>query len=600
MCGIAGIFASKSQDALKVQLKRMTDAIAHRGPDGEGHWENDSATVALGHRRLSIIDLSETANQPMHFQDKYTIVFNGEIYNYLELREQLIADGYSFQTSSDTEVLLALFDQKKEQCLQELDGMFAFAIWDKASEELFCARDRFGEKPFFHTQSNGNFYFASEMKAFWACGIEKEINKQRALNYLAFDRIDDVSHGNSTFFQHVYHLLPGHWMKVKNGSIIETRKYWSIDYTKRNTSITFEEAQDQFYRLLTQSITRRMRSDVPLGSSLSGGLDSSTIVMLIDQLKENEQRQETFSARFEGFVRDEGKYIQQVVEATSAHSNEVFCTPELLNSQLENIAHHQEEPFGSTSIAAQWNVMKLAKEKKITVLLDGQGADEYLAGYSSFYTNYFHSLYKHKPTLFEKELSAYETFYGRAFPTGRFFKMGLQSSFRDKLRVYRNKLKPPGYLNQFNTVFLSSCKLNEYKSAIDKDLNQALWNATFNSGLQTLLRYCDRNAMAHSREVRLPFLSHELVEFVFTLPDDFKIHEIWTKAIMRFSMQNLLPEEICWRKEKVGFEPPSNKRISDEDYEKAVHLLVEKNVLRKEFALKEKAWEYVQVSYLLK
>lgn len=598
MCGIAGIFASQPQADIIVRLKSMTDAIAHRGPDGEGHWVNTNETIALGHRRLSIIDLSETANQPMHFQSKYTIVFNGEIYNYLELREQLVKDGYSFQTSSDTEVLLALFDQKKERCLNDLDGMFAFAIWDKETEELFCARDRFGEKPFFYTQSECLFHFASEMKAFWACGIPKKINRQRILNYLAFDRIDDLSHGNSTFFENVFQLLPAHWMKLKNGSIIKTAKYWSIDYTKRDNSISFEEAQNQFYKLLKQSVERRMRSDVPIGSSLSGGLDSSSIVMLIDKLKGTTQRQETFSARFEGFVRDEGKYIHQVVDATSAHVNEVFCTPELFQDQLKTIAYHQEEPFGTTSIAAQWNVMKLAKEKQVTVLLDGQGADEYLAGYVSFYTNYFLSLAKNEPAKFKKELLTYQEFYGKPFPTGRFFKLINLGNLRNKLRVYRNQLKQPTYLKQFDRSFLASCKLNEYKSSVDSDLNQALWNATFNSGLQTLLRYSDRNAMAQSREVRLPFLSHELVEFVFTLPDEFKIHDIWSKAILRFSMQNVLPQEICWRKEKVGFEPPNNKAVTNEEYQKAVNLLVENNIIRKEYALKEKSWEYVQVSML--
>lgn len=599
MCGIAGIFSFTNR-VDQQRVSNMTRIIAHRGPDGEGIWSNETGNICFGHRRLSIIDLSANGAQPMSFLNRYTITYNGEIYNFRELKEKLLRQGIEFQSNTDTEVLLALYHLHGTKCLDLIDGMFAFAIWDKESEELFCARDRFGEKPFFHTHSDGNFYFASEMKAFWACGITKKLNNQRILNYLAFDRIDDVSHGNSTFFENVYHLLPGHWMKVKNGTISDVRKYWSIDYTKRDSTISFEEAQEKFRTLLEQSITRRMRSDVPIGSSLSGGLDSSTIVMLIDQLKENQQRQETFSARFEGFIRDEGKYIHQVVDATSAHSNEVFCTPELLESQLTSIAYHQEEPFGTTSIAAQWNVMKLAKEKNVTVLLDGQGADEYLAGYSSFYTNYLLSLAKNKPKLFKKELFMYEVFYGRSFPTGRFFKLRSVSSLRNKLRVYRNRLIKPAYLNQFNNSFLASCKLNEYKSAIETDLNEALWNATFNNGLQTLLRYADRNAMAHSREVRLPFLSHELVEFVFTLPDEFKIHEIWTKAIMRFSMQDLLPEEICWRKEKVGFEPPNNKAISDPDVEKAVNLLAEHNIIRKDHALKEKSWEYVQVSYLLK
>lgn len=600
MCGIAGI-VNFSQASISIeQIQRMTDIMHHRGPDGEGHWIDHQQQIALGHRRLSIIDLSENASQPMHYADRYTITFNGEIYNYLELKAELVQKGYCFQTNSDTEVLLALYDLKKEACLQDLDGMFAFAIWDAKEESLFCARDRFGEKPFYYCFHTNRLYFASEMKVLWAAEAPKKPSKQRIFDYLAFDRMESYENPESTFYEGIFQLKPAHYVIINRKSTQQViqNNYWKIDLT-RKSALSFEEAQIEFRRLLTSSIEKRLRSDVPVGSSLSGGLDSSSIVALIHQLKSDHQIQHTFSARFPNFKKDEGFYIDRMNLHTSSQSHNVFCTPEVLLETMPHLYKIQEEPFGSTSIAAQFNVMKLAKKTGITVLLDGQGADEYLAGYSSFYKNYAAELRASSRASLVKFQYLYQEHFGKPFPVSRLF--WIEASYphlRDTLRKLKNKIKKPSYFNQFSDSFFNSVKTDGYQTRFKNTLSEALSDSLTNGGLQTLLRYADRNSMANSREVRLPFLSHELVEFVMSLPSSYKIHEIWTKGLMRYALSDLLPAEIVWRKEKVGFEPPNYKAVDEKEVSWAIQLLIENNILNRDQVLPSKNWEYVQVAHL--
>ncbi len=601
MCGIAGIISLNSNDLSLEKLKLMTDAIAHRGPDGEGQWIDDSGRVGLAHRRLSIIDLNSTADQPMHFLDRYSIVFNGEIYNYLELKEELVKRGYSFRTKSDTEVLLALYDYKKDNCLNDLDGMFAFAIWDKQTKTLFCARDRFGEKPFFYYQDKDSFYFGSEMKALWAVGVPKKPNEKQVFLYLAYGAQNDIKNPSNTFYEKIQQLEPSHCFFLEKNKICNKRKYWDINLSNRNESINIDTAKNTFHELFNLSIKRRLRSDVPVGSSLSGGLDSSSIVTLIDKIKSESQIQKTFSARFDGFVRDEGKYMEMVVAANKVEPHYIFLTPDLLNEQLDKVAYHQEEPFGSTSVVAQWEVMKLAKANNVTVLLDGQGADEILAGYSHFFYNYFSSLMLHNKKELAKQKEYYFNLYGQKFDYGK--NLMLHSHFpklRRNVRIIKNKLIQPDYFTQFNSDFLAHYKDLHYGNGFVTDLNKALYNNTFSGGLQNLLRYADRNSMAHSREVRLPFLNHHLVEFVFSLPDSMKLHNGWTKFIMRESMNSLLPQEICWRKEKVGFEPPKYKSIKKELAEESKDILFQNGIINRNENLENLDWEYFQISKLYK
>jgi asparagine synthase (glutamine-hydrolysing) len=405
MCGIAGILNFKGSPIQISQLKVMTDSIIHRGPDGEGHWISSNGEVGFGHRRLSIIDLTAGGNQPMHYAaGRYTITFNGEIYNYIEIREKLVKKGYIFQSNSDTEVLLALYDLKKENCLQDLDGMFSFAIWDDDKKELFCARDRFGEKPFFYTQNSGYFAFGSEMKEIWALQGGRVPNFRMVNDYLRYGYVSNPQKPGFTFYKDIFQLPAASYLKIKN-NVLTIEKYWSIHLEKRSV-LSFDDAMESFRELFTQSIQRRLRSDVAVGSSLSGGLDSSLIVCLVSELlKGKGSNINTFSARFKNFVKDEGKYMQYVIDKTEANPHYIFSESDVLNNEIDKIFHHQEEPFGSSSILVQYQVFELAKKNNVTVLLDGQGADEILAGYTPYYQTFFNELSKNNPEQYQEQLN---------------------------------------------------------------------------------------------------------------------------------------------------------------------------------------------------
>ena len=273
MCGIAGILLQAPNNLAPIDLKKMTDAITNRGPDGEGQWSNQKSTVHLGHRRLSIIDLSNHAAQPMSFANRYQIVHNGEIYNYSEIKSFLQKKGYLFLSKSDTEVIIAAYDYWKEKCLQQFDGMFAFAIWDEKEEILFAARDRFGEKPFYYYKDQESFIFASEMKAIWALGIEKNIDNKMLLNYLTIGHLQNCINKKQTFFEGIYSLPPAHCLsfKLKLNTQLEITRFWNINKEKI-IKISESDAIEKFTELFTRSISRRLRSDVTLGTSLSGDL----------------------------------------------------------------------------------------------------------------------------------------------------------------------------------------------------------------------------------------------------------------------------------------------------------------------------------------
>ncbi|WP_026968969.1 asparagine synthase (glutamine-hydrolyzing) [Algoriphagus terrigena] len=596
MCGIAGIISEDRNQVAKEKLVKMTDSIIHRGPDGSGHWISEDGKVGFGHRRLSILDLSETGAQPMHYLGRYTVTFNGEIYNYLEIRDKLLERGYMFRSNSDTEVLLALYDFKKENCLQDLDGMFAFAIHDKQTNEVFCARDRFGEKPFFYTQFQGAFYFASEMKEFWSVGVDKTPDSEMIFNYLHFDLLDNHSELGQTFFRGVRRLAPGNFLIWTDGKFV-TKKYWNINPQKQNRSIGLEEAKEQFRALFMESVSRRLRSDVLVGSSLSGGIDSSLVVCAIDHLLRDhpESIQNTFSARFKNFHKDEGYFIQKVREKTRITSHEVYSEMDDLEAVFDKICYHQEEPFGSASILVQYQVYELAKKRGVTVLLDGQGADEILAGYHPYFTTFFNEIRKRSGAQFEKEFSAYAQLHEGNTINAKIPKPGLKQSIAANFPGLVNKVARRVLNMQMkNTALMAEDFFTEYKPLSHNDfnfdfghLNSHLYFSTFEVGLPTLLRYADRNSMAHSREVRLPFLSHELVEFVFSLPSELKIKDGWTKYLMRIAFEDSLPAEITWRKDKIGFEPPQKSWMDNPNTQEKIR--ASREILSKNGILKKGA-----------
>lgn len=587
MCGIAGILSSTAEFINDVHLKKMTLALAHRGPDGEGTWYNENSTVLLGHRRLSIIDLTDAAAQPLHYLQRYTIIHNGEIYNYIELRELLQGKGYAFQSKSDTEVIAASFDYWREDCLKHFEGMFAFAIWDEKEQQLFAARDRFGEKPFYYYENERYLFFASEMKALWAVGVEKTVDEKMLLNYLALGQVQNPADKEQTFFKDIYALPPAHYFLYKPGiKKVSIKKYWSID---KETKITIDasDAIEKFNYLLTASVNKRLRSDVNIGTSLSGGLDSSSIIAMLQGLQLNQQQLKTFSAVFPGFEKDESAYINLVSNKYDISNFKTQPSSDSLITDFETLCYHQEEPFPSGSIYAQFKVFELAKQQQVKVLLDGQGADEVLAGYHKYLHWYLQEvLSRHKLGATQTEKRALQK---NNIP----FKWGLKNYFaaflplHAALQLEKNEYNKTIHQPDINPQFLAFQKGKAWegihKPVVTK-LNDILHFNVSEMGLEELLRYADRNSMAHGREVRLPFLDHNLVEFVFSLPSNLKIHDGWTKWLLRKTMDKKLPDEIVWRKDKIGYEPPQqqwmeNKMLQDYIHE-AKKKLVASKILR--------------------
>jgi asparagine synthase (glutamine-hydrolysing) len=609
MCGIAGIIQINSGEYNKEHLKKMTDALSHRGPDGEGYWQNESANILFGHRRLSILDLTEAAAQPFHYLARYTILHNGEIYNYIELRDELKKKGYSFRTQTDTEVLVAAYDCWKENCLQQFDGMFAFTIWDEKEKEFFAARDRFGEKPFhyIYNESHKTFWFASEIKAFWPLGIGKEFNKKMLFNFLTIGYTDNPNQPDETFYEDVKKLPAASFMKLKlkPGISIEIERYWDIDVKNQNESIPDEEAIEKFKEIFTTSVKRRLRSDVPLGTSLSGGLDSSSIVATIYHLvtSKSEARNprltdtvghaklETFSAIFPGFEKNEEKYIDEVAKHFSLQSFKTIVTDNEIPALFHKLIQQQDEPFGSASVLPQYKVFELARQNNVKVLLDGQGADETLAGYHKYYKWYWQELFIRRKLISSSELK-------KAKGLGVNEKFGVKNIIAALFPDFASMLLEKQYLLHAlkqedltkDFVHMQS-KEAYYTTPPIFSLNGVLYFNTLMHGLEELLRYADRNSMSHGREVRLPFLNHELVEFLFSLPSHFKIRQGWTKWTLRKAMEKTLPPTIAWRQDKIGLEPPQLSWMQlasvQEMINEAKKKLVNEKILKPEMMRKE-------------
>ena len=394
MCGISGIIDQTKQPVAPDKIKRMNDLIAHRGPDDEGFFFGKN--FALGHRRLAIIDLSKDGHQPMTYRDKFTITYNGEIYNYLELRADLEKEGYRFQSKTDTEVILAAYAKWGKECVEHFNGMWAFAIHDRANNIIFCSRDRFAIKPFYYTTIRNRFCFGSEIKQFTAVpGWRPVMNSLRIFDFLNHAMLD---HTEETMFSGVHQLRGGHNLIYNLSShSYTTRRWYALESQISQLAIGEEEASDRFLDLFTDSVRLRLRSDVKVGSCLSGGLDSSAIVCIMNELLKADEKigsQETVSSCYDISAVDEKKFIEAVTWQTQVKSHYVFPRFEDLFSSLKKLLWHQDEPFSTTSIFAQWHVFAEAKRNGLTVMLDGQGADEYLVGYHRFFECYFKQLWK--------------------------------------------------------------------------------------------------------------------------------------------------------------------------------------------------------------
>jgi asparagine synthase (glutamine-hydrolysing) len=579
MCGIAGILGKKQNSGLLLSAVRC---LQHRGPDEEGTWRNEEGTVALGHRRLSIIDLTAAAAQPMIYEGRYVIIHNGELYNFVEIKKELQQKGYSFHSNSDTEAIVAAYDQWGKGCLQKFDGMFAFAIWDIQERKLFAARDRFCEKPFFFFYDDQQLLFASEMKALWKLGVDKKVNGSMLYNFLTIGYTTNPAEPRETFFEDISKLPPASFLFYSSDTHqLEIEKYWDLDVEVK--AIAEEEAIEEFDSLFTSSISKRLRSDVAIGTSLSGGLDSSAVVAFCDKVASSQYSHKCFTASFAGFEKDETHLAKKMAAQFGLQHYTVGIEETEIVTLMEKVMESQEAPFSSGSPLAQYKVYQTARNNDVTVLLDGQGADEVLAGYNKYYNWYWRELYRSDKRTLAKELDAAKKL---GIPERFSFQqkiVALLPEFSAGLHQGR-KARQAFNHDALNRDFAFTNKRNLYYSTpTGFDLNGILYYNTMTNGLEELLQLADRNSMAHATEVRLPYLSHQLVEFLFTLPANLKIRNGWTKWLLRKASEKKLPTEITWRKDKVGFEPPQQKWMENKQVQEAImegkQLLVDKNII---------------------
>jgi asparagine synthase (glutamine-hydrolysing) len=585
MCGFAGIVSPNKQIVSNSNIAAATAALHHRGPDTNGFYTNEEGTVTIGHRRLCILDLSTAGAQPMSLNERYHLVYNGELYNYQELRQELEQKGYQFRSQSDTEVLLTAYAAYGKDCLQKFDGAFAFAIWDEKEQTLFAARDRFGEKPFFFFQDDERLLFASELKALWQMGVRKEANQSMLYNFLTIGYTTNPADPFETFCDNVFKLPAAYCLTYSlHKKELVTEQWWQ-SYINVDNSITESEAIEKFCWLFSESIQKRLRSDVPVGTSLSGGLDSSAIVAFCAGEKAAQYTHSCFTASFAGFEKDEAPYAAKVANHFGLHHVTTTIHESEVAGLMQRVAEVQDEPFSSASVLAQYRVFQSAREQGVTVLLDGQGADEILAGYHKYYKWWWQELYRQRRLKKSGEQKA-------AQALGVKENFGLQNKLAALLPEFgasllqSRKAKQAYQHPDLNRDFAFAQKRSlYYTTPTTFDLNGALFYNTFVNGLEELLRLADRNSMAHSVEARLPFLQYQLVEFMFSLPPHFKIHQGWTKWLLRKGVENRLPNEIVWRKDKVGYEPPQKLWMQNEDVQEMIieakKRLVAENILNK-------------------
>lgn len=538
MCGINGFTWGDRE-----LVKKMNLAIAHRGPDGDGIYTDEH--ISLGNRRLAIIDLSPSAQQPLCNEDHTIwITYNGEIYNFQEIRKDLEEKGHCFITDTDTEVIIHGYEEYGMDILNKAHGMFAFALYDSTESLLYLARDRFGIKPLYYTVLDGTIIFSSEIKGILAHDLEKKCNDQIIFEYLIHGLID---HTEGTFFSSIYRVMPGTYLRVDLKTRAVNKKKW---YSFQNHAVTDVH---KIRELFEKSVSYRLVSDVPVGSCLSGGIDSSSIVCAMNRLSQNPQIK-TFSAVFPGASIDESEFIEEVVHTTGVHSYKVHPQHNTLLKDLPDLIRTQEEPFLGTSMYAQYCVMNLAHETGLKVLLDGQGADELFAGYPMYITPFFLELLTTlKWATFLREALCYM----KIQKSLTLFAHAISSCLRSIIPTH--DVMPSWITPEFYHTYSTP-------RTYLHDLNGKLMETLTCSTLPGLLRYEDKNAMRWSVETRLPFLDHEFVEHVLYIPSELKIRGGITKYIFREAMKGALPEMIRRRTDKIGFATPEEAWLQSNEF----------------------------------
>ena len=564
MCGIAGIVAPKGFEPSV--LLAMTHLIRYRGPDGYGfafinrqdatggeiiHNEdrmpaNPVPVIGLGNRRLAILDTSAAGDQPMQIEDRsFSITFNGEIYNYKEIRKELEMAGHRFRTGTDTEVILRSYQEWGPECLRRFNGMWAFALWDNARQRLFCARDRFGVKPFYYSLYNGSFFFASEIKQILqASSMPRRANAQTVFALLEWGLAD---HSTETFFEGVHQLLGGHslTLDLSDSLSLVIQRYWELR-VEPQSKLSPEEATEEFHHRFRNAVEIRMRSDVPVGVCLSGGLDSSAILCQAKEIAPQTQFQ-TFSACFDDRAIDEREYMLAAASATGSVTHPTFPKGHEFWESIQSLVFHHDEPLGAARTFSQWQLMQSARQQGIPVILGGQGADEALCGYQKYrYLYFWHLLRDGNPKLIPEFLMWLRngtTTHGRSAAATRYLPAALRRPFSPAERLC-------------NPEFRRNVNFSGTKPAAAGSIAERQKIDLTYSGIPAFLRHEDRNSMAHSVESRHPFLDYRLVEFAVNCPPDFKLRDGWSKWILRNAMKGILPEKLRLRRTKMGFDAP--------------------------------------------
>lgn len=569
MCGIAGIVALNEDPVDQDLLFRMTRFQAHRGPDDEGIWHEEN--VGLGHRRLSIIDLSAAGHQPMASADgRFMLTFNGEIYNYIELKAELKSMGHEFRSQSDTEVLLAAYAAWGPRCVERFIGMWAFAVWDREKRRLFCSRDHFGIKPFFIFQNNRALYFASDIRALLLVDDKaREPNWRfllRQMSSYRFSRFDETS------FENIRALPPATNLTIEHGRMTLDR-YWMPSIDKIRNDYDYQNPVQTFSGLFSDSVRIHFRSDVPVGVCLSGGLDSSAIVAAATN--NLDARLKTFSISYPDSIWSEDTYFNAI-------NRRYGCDAYLLSPEggkdyldtLDRMVTAHGEPDQGIGVYSQWKVIELA-QSQVKVLLDGQGGDELLAGYPYFYTTYLgHLLRSGHIVRALHEFKAYRPYASREF--GRDV---ARSAFPELAAWFRKASGDRGttaFMESFHPEFIHRLfpdtsglrdeelfadlfthrNRNRLSGNGSDPLSEHLYRTISVDLLQSLLYFEDRNSMAFSMESRVPFLDRRLVEFCLGLPPNRRLKDGFTKMILRDSMANLLPDDVLYRRDKKGYPTP--------------------------------------------
>ena len=577
MCGIVAMLGLNEAPADKAVVERMTASLWHRGPDGGGIWI--AGPVGFGFRRLSILDLSPAADQPMSSDDGQTIlVFNGEIFNYIELRRELEALGHKFKSTGDTEVLLHAYRQWGRECVHKLNGMWAFIIYDRQRGRLFGSRDRFGIKPLYLYRARDCFLFASEIKAILCSGLYRDSPNWKVIaNFLLQDRLDESA---QSFYEGVEQGLPGSAFELKLDGQLENWRYWSLpDFPAADV----EDPARLFADLFEDSVRLQMRSDVPVGVSLSGGLDSTSIICAMTRQWQGAAGPlHAFSYQAPEF--DESTYIADTIRTTQAHLTSLQSDPIRIWESLNRVLSFHDEPVHSINAIVGFELMALAASSGVRVVLSGQGADETLAGYSSYFRDYWFTLLENG-ALGEvwKEIGKFTSYHGgnraaRFLTVARhLFQVKLQraDAYRRlaRWRHHRAAGRHPWFIPAlFKRLPMDDNENNDWTlGAIQK-------RSVETAPLPLYLRVEDRNSMAHSVEARLPFLDHRLVSLAVNLPPQWKMRGPLNKYVLREAMRRRIPESVRTRVDKMGFPVPAKKWFSGALYQPAQDLLASREM----------------------